>query len=59
MMEVFTILLLGFDILDHLYFYVHLLICEDEIWKNFEFEFRAIAFLSRQNAFLIFKGYFI
>ena len=33
-MEVFTILLLGFDILDHLYFYVHLWICEDEIWKN-------------------------
>ena len=58
-MEVFTILLLGFDILDHLYFYVHLWICEDKIWKNFEFEFRAIAFLSQQNAFLIFKGYFI
>ena len=35
--EVSTILLLGFDILDHLYFYVHvhLSICEDEIWKNF------------------------
>ena len=27
--------------------------------EKFEFDFRAIAFLSQQNAYLIFQGYFI